>query len=80
MFDITNGEAFALRTLSPSGYRRAAAATFTALAKRFGTEDIGTWREPRRMYELDVQGAGSAPDLPFFDRGTWEQSVALGPR
>ena len=30
------------------------------------------------MYEVGAQGAGSSPDLPFFDRGTWEQSVALG--
>jgi hypothetical protein len=24
-------------------------------------------------------GAGSVDDIPFFDRGTWEQSVMLGP-
>ena len=30
------------------------------------------------MYEVAAQGAAAAPDLPFFDRGTWNQSVALG--
>jgi penicillin G amidase len=78
-FDITVGEAFALRTLSPAGYRSAARATFAALAKRFGTDDLARWREPRRMYKVGAQGAGSAPDLPFFDRGTWEQLVEIGP-
>ena len=31
------------------------------------------------MYEVAAQGAASVDDLPFFDRGTWEQSVMLGP-
>ena len=26
-----------------------------------------------------AQGAGSSPDIPFFDRGTWEQATSLGP-
>ena len=77
-FDITNGEALALRTLGAGAIRRAAAGTAGALAGRFGSPDPGTWREPRRMYEVTAQGAGSSPDLPFMDRGTWEQSVALG--
>ncbi len=78
-FDITNGEAFALRSLSPAGYRAAAASTFAVLAKRFGTEDVSRWREPRRMYDVAAQGAGATPELPFFDRGTWEQLVELAP-
>jgi len=57
----------------------AAAATARVLGGRFGSSSPGAWREPRRMYDVGAQGAGSAPDLPFFDRGTWEQSVALGP-
>jgi len=77
-FDITNGEAFALRTLKARHYSRAARKTATVLGARFGSADVATWREPRRMYEVMAQGAGSSPDLPFFDRGTWEQSVALG--
>ena len=78
-FDISNGEAYALRTQKRAGYRRAAAATFAALAKRFGSEDVSTWREPRRMYEWAIQGAMSPPDMPFFDRGTWEQFVETAP-
>jgi hypothetical protein len=31
------------------------------------------------MYEVSAQGAAAIPELPFYDRGTWEQSVALGP-
>ncbi len=78
-FDITNGEALALRTLGARAYARAAKATAIVLTDRFGTPDPAAWREPRRMYEVSAQGAGAAPDLPFFDRGTWNQSVALGP-
>jgi hypothetical protein len=78
-FDITNGEAYAMRTLSPAGYRVAAADTFVLLSRRFGTDDISRWREPRRMYKVTAQGAAKAPQLPFFDRGTWEQLVEVAP-
>jgi len=78
-FDISNGEAFALRRLGPKGLRLAAERTHDALAARFRSSDPDTWREPRRMYEVSAQGAAATPDLPFFDRGTWEQSVGLGP-
>ena len=78
-FDITSGEAFGLRMLGPRGWRRAARSTFDQLAARFKTPEPQRWREPRRMYEVTAQGAASAPDLPFFDRGTWEQLVELGP-
>jgi hypothetical protein len=27
-----------------------------------------------------AQGAGSSPDIEFFDRGTWNQSIAMGRR
>ena len=77
-FDITNGESLALRTLGTRAYARAAQATAASLSARFGSPDPSTWREPRRMYEVGAMGAGSSPDLPFFDRGTWEQAVALG--
>ena len=30
------------------------------------------------MYDVAAQGAASPPDLPFFDRGTWSQSLAMG--
>ena len=32
------------------------------------------------MYEVTAQGAGASPDLPFFDRGTWNQSIEMGRR
>lgn len=77
MFDASLGEAFALRTLSPVGYRAAATHAYDVLAQRFGTRDPSRWREPRRQYPVAAQGAGSPPKLPFFDRGTWEQLVEL---
>ena len=78
-FDISNGEARALRVAKPAELRAAAEEAFAQLAKRFGTEDVGRWREPRRMYSQTVQGAMSPPPLQFYDRGTYEQFVELGP-
>jgi penicillin G amidase len=79
LFDATHTESYGLRTLDAAGYRRAAAAAFDALRARFGTDDPSHWREPRRMYKVAIQGAGSPPDLPFFDRGTYEQLVETAP-
>jgi penicillin G amidase len=79
VFDITDAQAYALRTLGPEGYRRAARAAFEALAQRFGSTDPAAWRDKRAMYDVTAQGGGQAPPLPFFDRGTWEQIVELGP-
>jgi penicillin G amidase len=78
-YDVANGEAYAMRTLRPRALRRAAAKADAAVTRRFGTNDISAWRDPRRMYEVSPMGAASPPELPFFDRGTWLQSVALGP-
>ena len=39
---------------------------------------LAAWRKPRRMYEPEAQGAGSDP-FPFYDSGTWQQIVELGP-
>ncbi len=78
-FDISAGEAYALRTLTPHRLRLAAVRTHFELEKRFGTNDISKWRTPRKMYKVSAQGAGSHPDIPFFDRGTWEQVVELSP-
>ena len=78
-YDVANGEAFAMRTLSRRGLRRAARLADAALTERFRTADISAWRDPRRMYEVSPMGAATPPELPFFDRGTWLQSVALGP-
>lgn len=79
-FDITNGEATALRTLGANAYGRAAKRAAEELTERFGGSSIGAWREPRRMYEVAAQGAGSSPDIEFFDRGTWNQSIVVGRR
>jgi penicillin G amidase len=78
-YDVVNGEAYAMRTLTARRLRAAARAVDEALSRRFGTSDISAWRDPRKMYELMAMGAGQHPDIPFFDRGTWLQSVALGP-
>jgi penicillin amidase len=78
-FDITNGESAAMRLLGARGYARAADRAAEALAGSFGSSEPASWREPRRMYEVSAMGAGSVDDIPFFDRGTWEQSVMLGP-
>jgi acyl-homoserine lactone acylase PvdQ len=78
-FDMTNGEAFAMRVLSRHGWRQAADATFAKLADRFDTEDIARWRDPRKMYDVQVQGAAAKPEMPFYDRGTYEQLIELGP-
>ncbi len=79
VFDIQNGPSYAFQHLRPRSLAKAADRTGAALAARFGTTDTGRWREPRRMYDVSAQGAAAAPELPFFDRGTWEQSVAVGP-
>ncbi|WP_372788814.1 penicillin acylase family protein [Paraconexibacter sp.] len=78
-FDITPGAAYALRTLAVDDLRQAAVATAKELSERFGTPDPARWRDPRKMYKVGSQGAGQAPELPFFDRGTWEQVVEVGP-
>ena len=72
-------EVFALRTLSSRGYRQAAAKAFEALEKEFGSADASKWRRARPMYKTSAQGAASFPDIPFFDRGTWQHVVELGP-
>lgn len=78
MFDITNGEAAALREQSPRNYARAAARTHKKLSRRFDSDDPSAWREERRLFPVSAQGAGATPELEFFDRGTWNQSIATG--
>ena len=78
-FDATHAQSTALRRLPPADLRTAADAAFADLSKRFGSPDPARWREPRRMYPISVDGAGSPPPLPFFDRGTYEQLVETGP-
>jgi hypothetical protein len=49
------------------------------LAARFGSADAAAWRAPRALYDVQVQGVAPKPRLEAFDRGTWQQAVALGP-
>jgi penicillin amidase len=79
VFDVNIGQAYALRTLRPRGWRRAAAATFRILSKRFHSSDTASWREARAMFPQTAMGAEQPPPMPFFDRGTFEQLVELGP-
>ena len=73
------GEVYALRHLPLGTLRSLAAKSFGVLAKRFGSKKPARWREPRQMYETSSQGAASMGEIPFFDRGTYEQVVELGP-
>ncbi|HZE05948.1 MAG TPA: penicillin acylase family protein [Solirubrobacteraceae bacterium] len=78
VFDVSLGQAYALRTEGPAGWRRAAQATDAALTKRFHSANPSTWREPRAMFPESALGAEQPPPMPFFDRGTFEQVVELG--
>ena len=78
-FDITLGEAYAFRVLKSAGLRLAAERAAEVLTKRFKSASPASWREPRRMYEMSAQGAAAVPDLKFFDRGTFQHSIGLGP-
>jgi penicillin amidase len=78
VFDVNIGQAYALRTLGPAAWRRAAVATFAALTKQFNSSDPSKWRGPRAMFPQSALGAESPPPMPFFDRGTFEQVVELG--
>ena len=79
-YDITPAEAIALRDLSARQYAGAANSAGRDLAKRFGTRSPNGWRAPRLMYHVIAQGAGDPPKLPFFDRGTFSESLSVGQR
>ena len=55
----------------PSSYGPAQS-RITALARELGVKTFPT-------YETSSQGAASMGTIPFFDRGTYEQVVELGP-
>lgn len=78
IFDVSLGQAYALRTLDATGWRAAASAAFNALSQHFKSGDPASWREPRALFNQSVLGAEQPPPMPFFDRGTWEQLVELG--
>ena len=77
-FEATHLQSYGLRTLSREHLRKAARRAYEELADRFGSQDPDEWREPRRLYDWAILGGESPPELPFFDRGTWEQLVELG--
>jgi hypothetical protein len=79
LFDASHLQAYGLRTGDAAAYRRAAATAFDALKTTFGSEDPARWRLPRPTFATAIQGAASPPPLDFFDRGTYEQFVELGP-
>jgi penicillin amidase len=78
-FDIGAAEGAAFHQLSQSGLIAAAGRAANALQARFGSADPATWREPRKLYDVQVQGLADKPRLKFYDRGTWTQAVELGP-
>ena len=78
-FDIGAAEAAGLHSLGQAGLISAAGRAATALQSRFGSADPAAWREPRRLYDVQVQGVAEKPRLKFYDRGTWSQAVELGP-
>jgi acyl-homoserine lactone acylase PvdQ len=78
LFDVSLGQAYALRVLGPAGYREAAARTYTALVRRFGTRDPASWRQARTYAPETALGAEQPPPMPFFDRGTFEEVTSLG--
>ena len=78
-FDIGAAEAAGLHGMRQSGLIAAAGRAAGALQQRFGSADPATWREPRRLYDVQVQGVAPKPRLKFYDRGTWSQAVELGP-
>ena len=78
-FELSNVRTYSLRKLDARGWRQAAKLAFGALSAKFGTSDPAKWRDKRRIYNTSAQGAASFPDIPFFDRGTWQQVVELGP-
>ena len=78
-FDFGGADATAFHRLDAAGLRGAAASAAAALTTRFGSPDPATWREPRRMYDVTVTGVAEKPVLKSYDRGTWQQSVELGP-
>jgi len=78
VFDVSLGQAYALRTLGTGGWRTAAAMAYRALVRRWGSGDPARWRAPRTLADQSQIGAEQPPPMPFFDRGSWEQLVELG--
>ena len=60
VFDVSLGQAYALRRLGPASIRLAAARAFDQLAARFHSSNTAKWRDPRAMFDVASQGAESA--------------------
>jgi penicillin G amidase len=73
------GGAAATAIMRGADLRALATRAATTLQTRFGSSNPASWREPRRMYEVTATGIASPPPLKFYDRGTWQQAVELGP-
>jgi penicillin amidase len=78
-FDANHFASFGLRTLDRAGYRAVAGDAYDALVKRFKSGDPNAWREPRRMFDFQGLAAAQPPPMPFYERGTYEQIVEMGP-
>jgi penicillin G amidase len=78
-FDFGGADGAAFLRLEVPALREAAVEAAQALANRFGSSDPAAWRERRRMYDVEVIGIAPKPPLEFYDRGTWQQAVELGP-
>ena len=78
-YDMGAAEAAAMHALGARGLASAANRAAAALQARFGTADPAAWRDPRKMYDVEVQGIADKPQLKFYDRGTFTQEVELGP-
>jgi len=78
-FDVGAAEAAALHALGGVALLGPATRAAVRLRRRFGSYDPAAWREPRRLYDVQVQGVAPQLRLEFFDRGTWSQAVELGP-
>jgi hypothetical protein len=78
-FDVGAAEAAALNRARTADLVRAAGRAAATLQQRFGSADPAGWREPRKLYDVSVQGVADKPRLEFFDRGTWSQAAEVGP-
>ena len=78
IFDVSLGQAYALRTLKPAGWRAAAGVAYRALVAKFHSGSPARWAAPRTDADQSILGAEQPPTMPFFDRGSWEQLVELG--
>jgi hypothetical protein len=78
-FDVPNAVGDALLQAKAADLRRAAGTAFTTLSRQFGSGDPAAWRTPRRQYDVSISGVAPKPALKFYDRGTWQQAVQLGP-